>query len=73
MQWPIQLVHSVNSVPKPLETVEAIVLRDRGVTLGLYEFRSSGSTIGHGVRYMRSEDVTYSRADVMLVRWTPVG
>ena len=56
-----------------LETVEAIVLRDRGVTLALYEFRSSGSAIGHGVRYLRTDDATYSRADVMLVRWTPVG
>jgi len=63
---------AASSVSSFLDAVEAIELRDRGVTLCLYEFRSSGSVIGHGVRYMRAEDVAYSRADVMLVRWTPV-
>lgn len=55
------------------ETVPIFDLSEFGVFLGLYSFKHDGRIIGYGVRYMRDQNWSYTRADVMLSKWTPLG
>lgn len=55
------------------DTVDAFVLEGKGVTVCLYRFSATGAVIGRGVRYIRDANMSFTRADVMLVRWTPLG
>ena len=54
------------------DAVQVLPLPQQGIVLGLYTFRANGSVIGHGVRYRRNASISYTRADVMLVRWDPL-
>jgi len=55
------------------DTTDAIDLPDRGIRLSLYEIQQSGKTIGHAIRYLRAENFSYTRSDVMLFYWSPNG
>ena len=55
------------------EMVPIFDLSEFGVYLGLYSFKHNGKVIGYGVRYMRNETWSFTRADVMLVKWNPLG
>jgi hypothetical protein len=54
------------------DTVDVLPLTEQGVIVALYAFRTGETVIGHGVRYIRNETSSYTRADVMLVKWNPV-
>jgi hypothetical protein len=55
------------------EKVPIFDLPEFGVRLGLYAFKHNGQVIGYGVRYMRFQNWHFTKADVMLVKWSPVG
>lgn len=57
------------------ETVDTIAIPSQGALLCLYAIKlvQDGRTIGHFLRYIRSENLLYTNADVMLAHWTPVG
>ena len=54
------------------QVVEVLEIVNQGVTLCLYRFLVRNNVIGHGVRYIRDENLSFTRADVMLVRWSPI-
>jgi hypothetical protein len=55
------------------EMVDTIAISAQGVLLCLYAIKQDGRTIGHTLRYIRSENLLYTNADVMLAHWTPIG
>lgn len=55
------------------EQVEALEIINQGVTLCLYRFLAGNKVIGHSIRYIRNENHSFTRADVMLVPWSPLG
>ena len=44
-----------------------------GVWLGLYAFKYDNQIVGYGVRYMRDQNWSFTRADAMLSKWSPLG
>ncbi len=53
-------------------SVEVLEIANQGVTLCLYSFQDGHNVIGHAVRYMRDANSSFTRADVMLVPWSPL-
>ncbi|HKF22924.1 MAG TPA: hypothetical protein VKE93_15235 [Candidatus Angelobacter sp.] len=49
-----------------------IELPSQGVTLCVYDAVALGKTVGPAVRYIRNQNMSFTRADVMLVLWDPV-
>ena len=55
-------------------TADAFQIFNQGVTVALYEFydEDKDTVVGHCLRYTRNESPSYTRADVMLVKFNPV-
>ena len=56
-----------------LEKGATIVIPSQGVTLFLNTVTQDGNTIAYTLRYIRAENALYTRADVLLTRWSPLG
>jgi hypothetical protein len=58
-------------VPAFSDACDVIELAEQGVRLCLYKIEQDQSVIGHAIRYIRKENLSYTRADVLLVQWHP--
>lgn len=63
----------VSTTPDFVDSVDAISIPTQGVLLCLYVIKQDGRPIGHAVRYLREESLLYTKADVMLAPWSPIG
>jgi len=72
VQAAVRTVRMTEAVLHP-EQVEALELINQGVTLCLYRFLVGNKVIGYAIRYIRDENLSFTRADVMLVPWSPIG
>jgi hypothetical protein len=59
--------------PAFFEKGATIEIPTQGVTLFLYMISQNGNIIGNQLRYIRAENALYTRADVLLTRWFPLG
>jgi len=67
-------INSRNVASDFLDTVNVLQLPAQGVTLCLYEYQlADHERISYGIRYIRAENLSYTRADWALVSWNPVG
>ncbi|WP_263353732.1 hypothetical protein [Acidicapsa acidisoli] len=67
-------INSRNVVSDFFDTVNVLQLPAQGVTLCLYEYQlADHERISYGIRYIRAENLSYTRADWALVSWSPVG
>jgi hypothetical protein len=62
----------LSTTPSFLVQAEALEIANQGVILCLYSFRNGNTVIGHAVRYIRDTNSSFTRADVMLVPWSPL-
>jgi hypothetical protein len=64
--------HLSPAEPHFLEQVEVLEIVNQGVTLCLYRLLARNTVIGHNIRYIRDENLSFTRADVMLGLWSPL-